>query len=876
MVECTDYGIEIQVSAVLIVGGARMPVIRSLVDVIEFRKDLHDKGINYINDEKDEVFVSYNQLYTRALDILYLLQSKGIGPGQELVLQIEDNEAFLYMFWACILGKIIPVPVTVGSNDEHRLKLFKIWEVLKAPYLVSSEKILDNLEKYTGSHCELSDTFEKMKGRVIIFEEFEYTGMKGKINVPEANDIAFIQFSSGSTGNPKGVTLTNDNIITNVLAMKEGWGFCSEDVSLSWMPLTHDMGMIAFHFSSILAGIQQYLMPTKLFINKPVLWISKVNEHKATWIFSPNFGYMYFLTFFSPEFDYGWDLSRVRYIINGAEPITTELCDKFMEQLAAYGLKKVAMKTVYGLAEATVGVSFTPSEEEYRKIILDRRFLEVGQSVRQVEKGDKNGLTFAEEGVFLKDCYVRICDNEGNPLDDYVIGNIEISGRNVTGGYYNDSEATDRVMTKDGWLKTGDLGFLINERLVCTGRAKDVIFINGQNYYPHDIERVAESFKVTKLWNTAACGVFNKEQNKEDIVLFVVFKRRIGEFVKLAAQLKLYILECMGLYIQQIIPIKNMPKTTSGKTQRYKLVEQYNNGEFEALIKDMERIASELNTQDEGNNILTATERNLMNIYTKVFGTSSMSISDNFVDCGGNSMMLVQVSSEMEKLYPGRVTVANLFAYPTIKQLAEFIDSNDYLTIPALKIPEHYFINGRYAGDVNSFEAVIAGDLYHGLLSVAVAAGVKASDILLSMYIYLFKEISGESKIPVQVVVDLSNIVSLEIDFEHVEDYKGFFQLVASKLTDLPHSAVYSVKDSFKARLLKDTMSIVPLFYNRGMLSMDSNLIHVYDMALEIYDGNNMVEIVCEYNNKRLDREMVKELIEQYLWLIDELIKHYN
>lgn len=852
-----------------------MPIIRTLVEMIDYRKDLVDKGITYINDEKDEVFISYNQLYLRSLDILCLLQSKEIKPKQELVLQIEGNEELLYMFWACILGGIIPVPVTVGNNDEHRLKLFKIWEVLKAPYIVSSKKILDNLEKYADSHIELSDTFENMKNRFITYDKFVYTGKRGKIHASRDKDTAFVQFSSGSTGNSKGVILTNDNILTNIMAMKEGWGFRSEDVSLSWMPLTHDMGMIAFHLSSMLAGIQQYLMPTKLFINKPVLWISKANEHKATWIFSPNFGYMYFLAFYSPEINYGWDLSRIRYIINGAEPIVTELCDRFMEQLSVYRMKKVAMKAVYGLAEATVGVSFTPSDEEYRKVILDRRFLEVGQSVKLVEEGDNNALTFAEEGVFLNDCYVRICDNNGILVDDYVVGNIEISGRNVTSGYYNDPEGTKKVMTKDGWLKTGDLGFLANERLVCTGRAKDIIFINGQNYYPHDIERVAESFKGARFWDAAACGIFNCECNREDIVLFVVFKRKIEEFVKLSAQLKIHILECMGVYINHIIPVKTLPKTTSGKTQRYKLVEKYNNGEYTLLMGEIEQVDHKLNILYEENNILTATERNLLDIYIKVFGSRNISINDNFVDCGGNSIMLVQVSNEMEKLYPGRVTAVNLFAYPTIKLLAEFIDRNDNLIIPAVRVHEKYFVNAQSDSNIKSFEMVIDGELYNNLLKVGRSADVKVTDILLAMYIYLFKEISAENKIFVQVAVDLGQIISLKIDFKQIEDYESFFKLVASEITDIPHADIYSAKDSYRARFLKDAVSMVPLFYSRGMLSMDTNLIEVYDLALEIYEDNNRVELVCEFNNRRLDMQMVKELLQQYLWLIAEVVRNY-
>ena len=205
------------------------------------------------------------------------------------------------------------------------------------------------------------------------------------------------------------------------------------------------------------------------------------------------------------------------------------------------------MLTVYGMAEASLAVAFPPVCEEFKTIYVDRSFLGVGDEIREIGQPEGNHASFVDVGYAVEHCEFRVCDDSNNPLGDNRVGNIQIRGKNVTRGYYNNPTETKKTMTPDGWLNTGDLGFIKERRLIVTGRAKDIIFVNGQNYYPHDIERVAEGLEEIELGKIAACGVHNGQNQSEELVLFVLFKKRLEEFAKIALRLKTHINACMGL-----------------------------------------------------------------------------------------------------------------------------------------------------------------------------------------------------------------------------------------------------------------------------------------------------------------------------------------
>ncbi|NLD48408.1 MAG: AMP-binding protein [Clostridiaceae bacterium] len=661
----------------------------SLCEVIKAKGCMEDKGIIFINGENDEEFVSYKELYNNALGILGYLQEAGVNQGNELLFQIDDNRAFVEIFWACLLGGIIPIPVTVGNNDEHKAKVFRIWETLKEPFLIINQKTLSLLEKYSKEYNK-EKSFELFENRTVIWEEIISCGKKGMICSVKPEDIAFVQFSSGSTGEPKGVVLTHGNLLTNIYAIIKGCYYGESDATLSWMPLTHDMGLIGFHLGPLTAGTNQYIMPTSLFIRRPALWVEKLSSHKATVTSSPNFGYKYFLTLYKPETARDWDLSHVKLIFNGAEPISYDLCKEFLNTMSIYGLKENTMFNVYGLAEASLAVSFPTPGEGFSHVDVDRTDLSVGKKVSEHYCDGENNVRLVDLGNSVENCFIRICDDNDGELPENIVGHIQIKGRNVTRGYYNNEKATREVMTSDGWLRTGDLGFMRNGRLLVTGRVKDIIFVNGQNYYPHDIERVAEGIREFALGEIAACGIPNEKTCTDDIYLFVIYKKELKEFIPLALALKEHIGSQMGVELKEVVPVRKMPKTTSGKIQRHKFREMYLENEFDQLLEELSRLYDEIKKQSRefssnsgksgdvfSSNLISdeliSIETMVLDIFRDVLGTDDIDVEDSFFNMGADSILLGRIYDLLLEKLSVRIALSDVFSYPTIKKLSRHI-----------------------------------------------------------------------------------------------------------------------------------------------------------------------------------------------------------
>ncbi|HVI48346.1 MAG TPA: AMP-binding protein, partial [Chitinophaga sp.] len=452
-------------------------------------KNEQEKGITFISSGNKEEFLSYGRLYETALRWLGHLQDNGMQPGDELILQIEDNRVFLQVFWACILGGMIPVPVAVTHQGENAQKLFNISAVLKHPFLMVSRAYYEKL----GKQQDVVGKFEK----ILFIEDGEVAEGQGTIHPATPEKIAFLQFSSGSTGNPKGVVLMHSNLIANIYSALAANECTNEDRMLSWMPLTHDMGLICFHLYPLAAGIPQALMPTDLFIRHPMLWLQKAGEHRATITGSPNFGYKYCLDQFSEEKVKGLDLSDLRIIYNGAEPIAALLCRRFMDKLSVYNLRESAMRPGYGLAEATLKVSFTRDIPSLKSLFIQRESLTIGHAIKTVNTGQESAgvLEVVNVGHVIDDMYLKITNEKGYTLEDGHAGIIWISGPSVTTRYYNNEAASSAVIKPDGWLNTGDVGFLLNGYLYVVGRVKDIIIVNGLNVYPHDIEQAVEKLE---------------------------------------------------------------------------------------------------------------------------------------------------------------------------------------------------------------------------------------------------------------------------------------------------------------------------------------------------------------------------------------------
>lgn len=655
----------------------------SLVEILEARKNLTATGITFIEGANEEDFLPYSELYDSAKRVLYILQQKGVAPKNELVFQIESNKAFLITFWACILGGIIPVPLTIGAKKDHKKKLLNVWDVLENPYLVISENDLGNIRTFAEENG-LEASFYTMSSKCFRIDEIFETKDSGIIYHAQENDIAFIQFSSGSTGKPKGVTLTHKNLITNITAIATAAEYSSEDSMLSWMPLTHDMGLIGFHINPLFSGIDHYLIPTNLFVRHPSLWFSKASQHKITILCSPNFGYKYVMKHCSKAEHYTWDLSAVRLLYNGAEPISLELCNEFLTWIAQFGLRKNAMCPVYGLAEASLAVSISRLQDEIIAYHIDRASLNFGDSIAH-PTNDKDAVAMVNVGSVIDDCLLKITDDYHNEVEAETIGHIQIKGDNVTKGYYNNTGDSKRVFYK-GWLKTGDLGFVKNGCLYITGRAKDVIFVNGQNYYAHDIEYVAQQITGIELNKIVVSGFLEPHTRSEQVCAFIFHRGSLEKFVPIITSLNLLINDVFGFKIDHVLPVRDIPRTTSGKLQRFKLLESFRNGELDKVYKELSGLlkkseTGKKSTSPSGNDEEIA----VLNVWKQVLNSDRIGIEDKFLELGGNSLKAAEISMILKEKLHVDISPELLFEKDTVKELTATIRNLNTLVCQPIK-----------------------------------------------------------------------------------------------------------------------------------------------------------------------------------------------
>ena len=647
-----------------------MSNFNTLIEALE-QHSTDERSLTFIEGKDTETGITFKQLHQRALGMLYHFQKQGLKAGDELIIYLRNNEKFLDAFWGAIFGGIIPVPVAVGISDEHRSKMYKIYNKLQRPFIYTDEDNLARLKKYADEN-KLEDEFSLLQQTAVLVEDTTDLSQQGEKHNAQADDVCFVQFSSGSTSEPKGVVLTHRNLVLNVLAKGEAGGYSKDDISLSWMPLTHDMGLIGFHINMIVCFMHHHIMSTELFSRRPILWLQKVSAKRASVICSPNFGYKHFLKAMGDKQIPNMDLSCVRVILNGAEPISTRLCDEFLDRMASYGLKHTTMLPVYGLAEATLAVAFPKWGQDYRSAHVDRHKLKVGDVVIYLDESNVNTVSFPIVGFAVPDMKIRIGDIDGNVYEENIIGSILIKGPTVTQGYYLDEIASKAVMTPDNWFDTGDLGFMFNNELVITGRSKEIIFAHGQNYYPHDLESILIHSNDIELGKVAVYGVWDESRQRDELLVFIIFRGDLKDFVSIA-KLATYVLnEQAGLEVDQVIPVNRIPKTTSGKFQRRLLADAFGNGEYDEVLQKLADLLNDETAED--NSDISTLQKNLIKICNDVLEDQKIGLNDNFFETGISSLVLAEIHQCIDDSYPDKVDITDLFEYQTIKDLSMFME----------------------------------------------------------------------------------------------------------------------------------------------------------------------------------------------------------
>lgn len=631
-----------------------------------------DRQITFIEGENEQRTMSFRRLRQRATGVLGALQRRGLKRGDTLILFIADNERFVEMFWACVLGGIVAVPLAPGVADEHWRKLLRVFAQLNGSPVCIDAPSLERFDGFIAAQ-RLASEGQLLRSRALVVGGLDTAGEPGEPVHTDPSDLAFIQYSSGSTGDPKGVMLTHRNLTTNIASIIAGAGYTDRDSVITWMPLSHDMGLIGFHLTLLAAGVSHAIMRTELFARRPLLWLELASQRRCTVLCSPNFGFQHYLRQYAHRPPQGLDLSSIRLIFNGAEPISAEVCRRFMRTMAPHGLKANSMFAVYGLAEATLAVAFAPRGVPMETVVVDPTRLRIGELVRQEALHGGRVAELVKVGPPLPGIGVRIVDDQGVTLGDRMLGLVLMRGDNVTAGYYQDPARTAELVSADRWLDTGDLGFIWDGQLVIAGRAKDLVIINGQNHYPHDLERIAAEVADIEANRVAAAGVRGPVADTEELAFFIIHRGDTADFLPKVIELRRRIHQQTGLEVAHVVPVRQIPKTSSGKLQRYALAEAFELGEFNAVLDDIARLLAQRSVAEPRSG--TPTAQRLQHICAGFVVDRKLTPHTNLLEIDLNSLTLARIHEAIEREFPQRVEVTDLFDYPTLEQLAEFLDT---------------------------------------------------------------------------------------------------------------------------------------------------------------------------------------------------------
>lgn len=526
--------------------------------------------VGYLDEKATLTVQTYAQLYNEATILAMGLVNEGLKPGDKLIIATTSNKETITLLWACFLCGIIPTilqpPPTFEGYNPPVIKLMKVHEQLQQPYVfMSSIPAVNNLPV-----------------TIKCVDQLDCIGELPQINI-KPEDIAFIQFSSGSTGDPKGIILTHFNIMVNLDAIRIGLNLHNHDIIANWMPLFHDMGFIGYHLTPLYTLNTQYHIETIDFIKNPGLWLDMLSTLKVKVTGCPNFGLALTLRFLKrmktkPQ----WDFSSMEALLNGAEPISVQIMNDFIDALKPFNFRPAAMMPVYGLAEATLAATFTPLMQPsvitpFNAVSLDRD----GWAI-EVEINHPDARLISSVGVALNDISILVADGNNNPVPEGKTGIIHIQGESVTSGYYNRTEET-RNAFNGNWFNTGDIGFLYKGYYYISGRDKDIIFKNGRHYFANDLEELAFSIEGVSYGKICFAGITNHQTGHEKVFAFLAGSP--GEKAQETfQQLRNLLRRTLGITLDELVMIRSneIPKTSSGKLQRYKLIERYLAKEFES------------------------------------------------------------------------------------------------------------------------------------------------------------------------------------------------------------------------------------------------------------------------------------------------------
>ncbi|MFI6084328.1 SDR family NAD(P)-dependent oxidoreductase [Streptomyces sp. NPDC051217] len=539
-----------------------------------------DKGTIFITQGNDDVLQTYPELLSEAEHTLAGLRAAGLRPGDAALFQFQDNREFLIAFWACVLGGFLPTPVAVAPTyerpNEANRKTYSAWILLGRPPLLTDTAT-------AGSLAAVRKLWDEPGARVLTVAQLR-ADVRDSDWYPATGESPVLNLlTSGSTGLPKCVQHTNASVAARTYAVARHCGLASDDVSLIWMPFDH-VTVAMYNVRDVFLRCLHVNAKIDHFLADPLLWFDWADRYGATNTWAPNFAFA-MVNASAEEIctQRSWDLSRLREITNGGEPVAFATSQRFLELLAPHGLSADAMTPSWGMSETCSGVTYSRlrrRDPSVGTVAIDRSSL--GGDIRTVDPADGGAMVLCRVGQPIPGVRIRVVDDTGVVLPEGRLGELLIRGRTMMRGYFANAEANLESFA-DGWFRTGDLAFVYEGEVIIAGRRKDQIIVRGINYPAHELEQIVEQADGVQVTYAAVAGVGEPGADSEQMVVFFVPQRwEANAVARIVDEIRARLVRESGLGPDLVVPVTEaeFPKTASGKIQRSALVTAFRAGAF--------------------------------------------------------------------------------------------------------------------------------------------------------------------------------------------------------------------------------------------------------------------------------------------------------
>jgi 1-acyl-sn-glycerol-3-phosphate acyltransferase len=541
---------------------------KSLVDLLLlYATDCPDRTHLILQDEHSkEVSITYKQLLDSSRCVASSLIAMGLEPGDTVAIMQPSNAGFFYAFMGTLLAGGVPVPI----YPPLRLHLMESYAKQEAAILKNAEvKILITFRE-AKNIGHLLHAFVPSLSKVVTIDQLMESKELAPVFIAAPDQYALIQYTSGSTSDPKGVLLTHHNLLSNIRAYGEAIQMTSKDIAVTWLPLYHDLGLIGKWLGSLYCGAPLVVLSPVSFLNRPERWLWAIHYHRGSISAGPNFAFELCAKKIDPAAIEGLDLSSWRIAICGAEMIHPSTIERFTKRFAPYGFKPEAFLPVYGLAETSLGLTTTPLNRGPLIDRIDRTFFEEKRIAKPVNQNEKNNLEFVSCGKPLPGHEIRIVNEQDEVMQDRKVGYLQFRGPSSMQGYYRNQAATE-TLYHDGWWDSGDLAYQADGEIYITGRKKDVIIKAGRNLCSTEIENIVSNVPGVRQGCVIAFGVSDLQKGTEKLVIVAETKEKNTDHKKeLTIKIQAELESALNITSDDIVfvPPKMIPKTSSGKLRR--------------------------------------------------------------------------------------------------------------------------------------------------------------------------------------------------------------------------------------------------------------------------------------------------------------------